>query len=114
MVKLLVLFHYVSSLVWLCSGILIIASPYLTSQYSLWRINLVVGIPFVMAALYFHYKRQLLIQYLTKTTQEQEKQLKRKLIITELIAFILAFSVGTLCLSMVIYRIFLENVPVFG
>ena len=115
MLKLLVFFHYGTSLIWLSSGIIITTSPYLSSDgdYT-WFVNLAVGIPFMLVTLFFHYKWHLLIQYLTKQKTNQEKQIKQKLIITELIGFAFVLLVGLVCLSSVFYRRFIEGMAIFN
>ena len=118
MLKLLVFFHYSTSLIWLNSGIIIAASSYFylssDGDYT-WFVNLIVGIPFMLVTLFFRYKWHLLIQYLTKQkTTSQEKQIKQKLIITKLIGFVFVLSVGLVCLSAVFSRLFIEGMSIFN
>lgn len=101
-----------SIFLWITIGLITLGSIYLSRIGYI--INLIVGILFLIIAIYFYFKEKYFLEFLTKTNQVEQDLLFKKVILGEIILVMTALLVGTIALSAVSMRVFVEGFAVFG
>lgn len=107
--KLLKTTVYTTVIIWLLTGILIVASIINDTMGA--PINLFMGVVFIAIAYYLYVKAQ---NSLTLLQIPFETNIKKQFFRIELVFFILSLLFGLLLLSGTFSRVFIEKMTVFG
>lgn len=112
MLKTLKTTAYITVIIWLLTGILIVASIINDTMGA--SINLFMGVVFIAIAYYLYIKTQNSLTLLQIPFKTNVKNIKKQFFRIELVFFILNLLFGLLLLSGVISRVFVEKMAVFG
>lgn len=102
----------IAVVLWAITGLLIIAS--ICHGNTGWGINLGIGIIFVVIAYFLATKRSNTLQVSQLLEKDKHVAQSNRLLTLETILFILAGLFGGILLSGAYFRVFYENMPVFG
>ena len=103
---------FILTLLWLLTGIIVVWSIYF--ETSLWEVNLIVGILFVIFSFFIYQKEKNFLIFIETSSLNHKDRCYKNMLLNKIISLSLLTIFSLIVFSGIVHRVFFEHFSVFG